>query len=265
MSGALRQDERLHELLADRALFCVDPAEQAEIDALLRDPDIERLAEEYELAAALIDPAVTEAAAEALPASIAMSAHRAGIDALRSAAFETQTDEDAPAAIAGRIGLAPWFLAAAAVLVALVSVLRPWSENAPDPVIARLALQETPGSVTIPWQALADPTASGFVSGDVVWSNAEQAGYMRFQGLAANDPEIEQYQLWIFDAQRDEARPVDGGVFNVSRSGEVVVPIDAKLLVHDAAAFAITVERPGGVVVSDRSRLALLAAPAESG
>jgi len=264
MSGALRHDERLHELLADRALFCVDPAEQAEIDALLHDPEIERLAEEYELAAALIDPALTTPDATALPDSIAESALRIGMRAVQETAVAAPPTVDDSPAVIGRIALVPWFIAAAAVLIAMVSVLQPWGESALDPMIARLALQETPGSVTIAWQALADPTASAFVSGDVVWNNAEQIGYMRFQGLAANDPSVEQYQLWIFDAERDEARPVDGGVFNVSRSGEVIVPIDAKLLVHDAAAFAITVEQPGGVVVSDRSRLALLAAPENS-
>ena len=44
------------------------------------------------------------------------------------------------------------------------------------------------------------------------------------------------------------------------QSGEVIVPINAALPIRDAAAFAVTVEAPGGVVVSDRSRLALLAA-----
>ena len=32
--------------------------------------------------------------------------------------------------------------------------------------------------------------------------------------------------------------------------GEIIVPIDAKLLARDVAAFAITVETPGGVVES---------------
>jgi hypothetical protein len=265
MSGTLRNDDRLHELLADHALLCVDRSAQSEIDELLRDPEIERLAEEYELVAAMIDPALTESSPIALPESIANSVRIAGISVARTAANEKPPIPDDAPVIAGRIGMVPWLVAAAAVLVAFVSLLQPRSESAPDPVIARLALQETPGTVTIPWQALEDSTASGFVSGDVVWNNAAQTGFMRFQGLAANDPSVEQYQLWIFDADRDEARPVDGGVFNVAWSGEVVVPIDAKIFVHEAAAFAVTVERPGGVVVSDRSRLALLAAPTDQG
>ena len=85
---------------------------------------------------------------------------------------------------------------------------------------------------------------------------------MRFRGLAANDPSKAQYQLWIFDAERPEAYPVDGGVFDVPESagGDVVVRIEPRLPISQATAFAITVEQPGGVVVSSRERLPLLAA-----
>ena len=85
---------------------------------------------------------------------------------------------------------------------------------------------------------------------------------MRFESLAPNDPETSQYQLWIFDPTRAdwEARPVDGGVFDVPSSGEVCVPIDAKLAVRETALFAVTLEVPGGVVVSRRERLVLTAA-----
>ena len=72
---------------------------------------------------------------------------------------------------------------------------------------------------------------------------------MRLVGMPVNDPKVRQYQLWIVDPDRD-ARPVDGGVFDVTDAGEVIIPIDAKLAVSDPAAFAITVEKPGGVVKS---------------
>ena len=44
-------------------------------------------------------------------------------------------------------------------------------------------------------------------------------------------------------------------------SGEVVVRIDPKLHVSEAALFAVTIERPGGVVVSKRERIVVTAAP----
>ena len=59
-----------------------------------------------------------------------------------------------------------------------------------------------------------------------------------------------QYQLWIVDPERDGKHPVDGGVFNVSSTGEVIIPIQAKLRIRSPRAFAITAEQPGGVVVS---------------
>lgn len=97
------------------------------------------------------------------------------------------------------------------------------------------------------------------VEGEVVWSSEQQQGYMRFVNLAANDPDKNVYQLWIFDANQDEKYPVDGGIFNVSQSGEVIVPIHAKLKVTKPTLFAVTIEKPGGVVVSKRDKLILTA------
>jgi anti-sigma-K factor RskA len=132
-------------------------------------------------------------------------------------------------------------------------------------------LAQDPDAVTVPWKKAGDDPAIVAAQadlesveglGDVVWSPTRQQGYMRFRGLAANDPAVAQYQLWIFDAERDAAYPVDGGVFDVpaDAAGDVVVRIDPRLPVSRATAFAITVEKPGGVVVSSRKRLPLLAA-----
>lgn len=105
-----------------------------------------------------------------------------------------------------------------------------------------------------------DPAVAESLSGDVVWNDRRQQGVIRISGLAVNDPAKEQYQLWIFDKNQKESTPVDGGVFNVTSGGEVFIPIEAKLRVDDPTLFAITVEKSGGVVVSDRSRLATVAA-----
>ncbi len=96
------------------------------------------------------------------------------------------------------------------------------------------------------------------VTGDVVWSNERQEGYMRFTNLPVNDPTKEQYQLWIIDPSRDD-EPIDGGVFDVNSKGEVIIEIHEKLKVISPKAFAITVEKPGGVVVSTQENLPLLA------
>jgi hypothetical protein len=104
-----------------------------------------------------------------------------------------------------------------------------------------------------------DPTGEA-VSGDVVWDAKSQTGYLNFHRLRRNNPNVEQYQLWIFDAQRDQRFPVDGGVFDVTdASGDEVVRFTARLKVEVPLMFAVTVERRGGVVVSDRSRIAAVA------
>ncbi len=106
------------------------------------------------------------------------------------------------------------------------------------------------------------------VTGDVIWDPVKQEGAMRFVGLAENDPKVSQYQLWIIE-ENGRKHPVDGGVFDIGSGdaqsdGEVFKAINAKLVSGKPAAFAITVESPAGVVVSDRKKLPLLAqAPKE--
>ena len=82
---------------------------------------------------------------------------------------------------------------------------------------------------------------------------------MLFRGLPVNMPSKEQYQLWIFARNQSDQTPIDGGVFDITSTEEVIIPINAKLFVQDAFMFAITIEKPGGVVVSSRERLPLLA------
>lgn len=133
--------------------------------------------------------------------------------------------------------------------------------TAPPPSEAeqRAVLLASGGDVVrVEWSATKDAAAKG-AKGDVVWSNGTQKGYMRFSGLAANDPAVSQYQLWIFDAEKDKRFPVDGGVFDVGPNGEVVVPIAAKIRVGKPVLFAVTVEKPGGVVVSRRERIVVIA------
>ncbi|MHC5062586.1 MAG: anti-sigma factor [Planctomycetota bacterium] len=148
-----------------------------------------------------------------------------------------------------------WLWAAAATLLAAFLA---WDRFAPDASIQemRAALLASGGELRqLEWSTGPSPR-SGDASGDVVWSDAEQAGYMRFSGLPSNDPSEFQYQLWIFDGERDAAKPVDGGVFDIdAATGESIVRIDPKILVHAGAAFAVTIEKPGGVVVSDREHI----------
>ncbi|HEY6035022.1 MAG TPA: anti-sigma factor, partial [Kofleriaceae bacterium] len=167
-----------------------------------------------------------------------------------------------------RRSVLPWLAAAACLAVAGGAVW--WASTqkaepttapvvATSPATERAALLANATDVAkITWTITQDPTSRS-ATGDVVWSPSAQRGYMRFVGLAPNDPSQFQYQLWIFDKTRDQAYPVDGGVFDVTSNGEVVVAINPKLHVNDLGMFAVTVEKPGGVVVSKRERIVVTA------
>jgi hypothetical protein len=130
---------------------------------------------------------------------------------------------------------------------------------APTPGVERAELLARADTLKIPLAATKDPAAGG-VTGDVVWDPVAQRGYLRFVGLPHNDPSAHQYQIWIFDGDRDPRYPVDGGVFDVPADGrELIVAIHNVIPVHLAKAFAVTVEKPGGVVVSARDHVVVLA------
>jgi anti-sigma-K factor RskA len=163
-----------------------------------------------------------------------------------------------------------WLAAAACLTFAMVGVWKVRQQQkeivalraanaAPNYAAQRQALIAQGGEVIqLNWAAATYPGMQR-VKGDVVWSDTTQKGYMRFVGMPANDPNEVVYQLWIFAANQDEKYPIDGGVFNITSNGEIIVPINAKLQVSKPGLFAITIEKPGGVVVSKRDKLALLA------
>ena len=132
-----------------------------------------------------------------------------------------------------------------------------FGESSPDPRAERQQLLQR-GVETIAWKPGAS-TAHGTISGDVTWSDQDQTGFLRIDGLTPLDPERE-YQLWIVDKDRPGSAPVDGGLFTLSSRGEHIIPIDAKIPVRQAAAFVITVEPKGGVVVSKQEDVVAIAA-----
>lgn len=180
-------------------------------------------------------------------------------------------------ASAGWVGALGWLAAAACLALAVIGWSLPRNATTAETPEARLAsLQTRPGIVRTAWVGLDTAGLSDAahrldrnLSGEVVWDPETNEGCMVFDGLVNNDPDRFQYQLWIFDETRPTGqlphfgegilsqRPVDGGVFDIGAEGRVVVPIRAKLPVGKAVIFAITVEPPGGVVVSDRDIVTL--------
>lgn len=78
-----------------------------------------------------------------------------------------------------------------------------------------------------------------------VWDPAKQEGVLKVEKLPALLPS-QDYQLWVVDPQYPN--PVDGGVFTVdAKTGEARVKFKANQPVKAIAAFAVTLERKGGV------------------
>ncbi len=259
--------ERLFELLASRATEGLSASDSQRLESLLEEsPQVD--AEGFDRAAAAVHLAllgpempVPEALKWKLAAAsreLVASRHQVEADA----APRRPADRPTP----GRPGAFGWWAAAAALVLALAGwwprLFTATEKTLDEGRTARLpveSLARDPATLRVAWTATEDATAVE-ASGEVLWNGERQAGYMRIAGLARDDPKQYQYQLWIFDRARDERFPVDGGVFDMpAEGGEVLVPIDAKVAVGEPYLFAITVERPGGVVVSTRERIALLA------
>ncbi len=276
MSNLSQQESNpLLELLAGKVLGDLSPEEIDELNESEANKYRDELLELEQAAAGLqlvFQDARSEAMPEALRRTILLDAPKylsaqtgSTLAANEDAGFEqkknTRKTEVAgmPPQFSSRETIA--WLACAASLLLTFSL---WFSNQPS-VPAKIALSDARNTlmdlatdlVRVDWKEGKTPLESQ-VTGDVVWSNDRQAGYMRFTGMQKNDPTEEQYQLWIIDPSRDD-EPIDGGVFDIESSGEVIVKIDAKLKVLNPAAFAITIEKPGGVVVSTQERLPLLA------
>lgn len=278
--------ERLYDLLVDRTLDKIDEREHRELEALIsRFPDED--VESFEFAAAAIDLAYTVDRLEPLPTDVRTRVESRVLESLRGSAdvevgiapatppervsgrTDTRRDPAAtptPARPFDRLG----WLAAAACLVLAIGGWWPRLQpaNAPSDGDSKTMLSVSDRRASLEssaqdlvrgdWQ-VQPVLGDTVVEGDFVWSEERQEGYMRFEGLPVNDPTKEQYQLWLIVPSQEQ--PIDGGVFDARADGTFEIDINAKLGVENLSAAAITIEKPGGVVVSKQEKLILLAQP----
>ena len=275
MTAPFLADERLVDLLIQQATSGLDADEQAELDRLLKlYPDADPAAIEATVGALTLagrfddEPLPARLRERLITAEAATRGRAATSDFAAHVAARTPAAAPKPRAVPGG-----WWAAAAAVLVAIAGWYPRFSTppEAPPPAAPPTLSEQRSQLIASSRQlvrfeitATKDPAAQA-AGGDVVWDPVSQRGYLHLKGLAANDAHESQYQLWVFDGDRDTRYPVDGGVFDIpAGQAEVVVPIVVRLRVDKPAMFAVTVEKPGGVVVSGRERIAVLAKPAST-
>lgn len=145
--------------------------------------------------------------------------------------------------------ITPWLVSAVAASIAIFVTFHADSPATP-------ANFGPNAVVSASWSDWDSPEVAG-VRGEVTWCEQGQFGTMRFTGLPVNDPAKERYQLWIIDS-RGMSQRISGGVFD-STGSEVLVRIDPGIRVCGAQAFAVTIERPEGVWVSDMTRRVTIA------
>lgn len=284
--------EKMLELLSDKAIFGLSDEEIAELARLEKEfpaPDDDSL----ELAAAsiaMLNLETNEPMPAHLRSKIAQDAEK--YFASRAAAGAEASSAETPSeaeefqktfTLEPRKSILSWLGWAVAALACIVLVVNVYRTNKqtnelaartsaeierlrqqiPTPTPKTDASQERrqllakADIVQSTWGDL-DPKKQAFnIQGDVVWSNSEQKGFVRFSNLPVNDKTKEQYQVWIFDGT--QKYPIDGGVFDADAAGEIVIPIDAKIKVLKPTMFAVTAEKPGGVVVSPLEKVMAVA------
>jgi len=247
-------ENRYNELLAGRALGDLMLEEERELALLGEQSGISPDADLELLAASLAVESVLQRL-EPMPAGLAARLHRKA-DMIGLPGGSPIIYPQVPAWKNILLNPMIGWAAAAAILILSLVLMRTEAPLPPELAAARLHSQDK-DLIERNFEGLGEFKQA---SGQVLWSDAQQRGFMILTGIPANDPRKAQYQLWIVDPTRDADAPVDGGVFDIPDNGSpVVVPIAAKLALSKPQAFVITLEHPGGVVKSKQENLVALA------
>jgi anti-sigma-K factor RskA len=234
--------DRLYDLLADRATVGLSLAEADELSALLtRWPHVDP--NEFDRAAAAL-----QLAADPEPLAVPPDL-MAKLEAAAAAHFARPAEPTRLRRSTAFYWAVCGWSCAATVMIGFVAVQL--SRREPTVAEKRARLAADPNAVRYASDDRAKPNGP---SGTIVFSKAKQEGYMELKNLPPNDPTKTQYQLWVVDKAAPFKEPVDGGVFDVRPDGTALVPIRSPLVLRDVTLFAVTVEPPGGVVVSENGK-----------
>lgn len=219
-------NEELEEQASLYALDLLEGAEGAAFEArLASDPQLRAQVDDFRASAAqLAHTAAPRTPPAALEAKI-LTAIRAGASAApRSPAFSWF----------------PWALAACLAL-GCVFLVADRAQNKRQ--IARLEQRNAFAQLRIATLASQLENAPEAIAA-VVWDGARQEGVLKVSNVPANAADRD-YQLWIVDP--DYPNPVDAGTFHVAQAGTADIPFKPKARVATANAFAVSLERKGGV------------------
>jgi hypothetical protein len=291
-SSAAKQ--RLLDLLADRAVFGLEPAEEQELEALLAAHPT-RDADALDQLAAAVAVAAATATAVSVPTTLKtrLGEEAIGFSRRRSDRGIEPAGRRGGGAALGRASGPRMMLAGLLCALATIACVVMAGRRDPAGGAARRGRERAAATVMpapnaqteseVPRITKAPPTPAslrdemltavgdalrldcaaaagndGKTTGDVVWSGSRQRGFLRISGLAPNEPTESQYQIWIVEGGR--GRPVPGGVFDVGReAGEVIVPILPRVFVQGPTTFVVTVEKPGGAEDYGEERSRILA------
>jgi anti-sigma-K factor RskA len=155
--------------------------------------------------------------------------------------------DEAPRVIPFRTGIGawiPWSLAACFAIVCGVVIQKNLSLR--ENLASALAESDLEAIEVVALSSLmeAAPQAEAIA----VWDAKHQEGILTITRLPKLG-EDQDYQLWIIDPRYEN--PVDGGVFNVSELGETRFQFKPDQPVESVSAFAVSLERKGGVPVAE--------------
>ncbi|MDQ6656047.1 MAG: anti-sigma factor [Verrucomicrobiota bacterium] len=150
----------------------------------------------------------------------------------------------APAAAAERAKVFPnWVPWALAACLTLACVMLLADRTAAHKELARLQSRDAASQLQIAMLASKLDSAPN-AAAVVLWDAAKQEGVLKVSNVPAAGGNRD-YQLWIVDP--DYKQPVDAGVFNVKGEGATEIRFQPKAKVRSANAFAVSLERKGGV------------------
>src|SRR5262249_51195810 len=114
-------------------------------------------------------------------------------------------------------------------------------------------VEQDPRKIEVPFGAWADggdKACEDTAIGCVCWSEEQQCGVLKLhKAFPCNDCD-HQFQLWIIDGRGNEQR-IPAGVFDCKTAAECKILFHPSIPVHDVQSFAITMEKSGGMAVSD--------------